>query len=202
MTRFKPLVILFVVWCTVLFLSVSVAQSVPDKKENLTRADREAWREILQWPQFYEEAYVQTNAWVEADDPGGITFWGLGPSRYLVEVQTLLAAYQAVYIYLVYDEEFGDVIMLGFSTVDDADGAYRLGATVEMAGLSSFDEAAGVLAIFSLARGLGDCGTLARYRIDLFSTELLSARSQDCSDNSENAVFDPNEWPLIWPPAD
>lgn len=190
-----------IVLLSIAVLLLVVAQEVPDKKANLTRADREAWLELLQWPQFYEEAYAQTHPFVAADDPGGITFWGLEPSRYLVEVQTYLAAYQAAHIYLVYDEAFGEVSMLGFSTVSETDGAYRLGATVEMAGLSTFDEEEGVLEIFSLARGLGDCGTLARYRIERFSTELLSARSQACSDDPGSAVLDPTAWPLVWPPG-
>ena len=131
------------------------------KMTGLTYQDRKAWRAILKWPDSCEKAFDNRDgAW------SGLTFWPIGPKQYLVEVQCFLAAYQADNMYAWYDEgmEPPRSKFLSFTIYASEDGKKIVQDQVtELAGLSEFNAEQKELWVTSKARGLGDCGSFAKY---------------------------------------
>jgi hypothetical protein len=67
-----------------------------------------------------------------------------------------------------------------------------------VAGLSTFDPEQGVLTVFSKARGVGDCGSLADYRWTGSELELETYRYKGCDDSTAEFV-DPTDYPQVYP---
>ncbi|TVQ05199.1 MAG: DUF1176 domain-containing protein [Leptolyngbya sp. DLM2.Bin27] len=124
--------------------------------------------------------------------------WIMG-DRALVEINCALVAYQMVYAYAVYHPD-GSVQPLSLDVFDpDATGAFGRSREATVGGLADFDPDQGQLTIFSKARGLGDCGSLADYRWSGAELELDTFRYQACSDTAEADLIDPADYPQIYP---
>ncbi len=118
--------------------------------------------------------------------------------RALVEISCALAAYQVVYAYAVYHPDgLVQPLSLDVFYPDDA-GEFGRSSEATVGGLADFDPEQGRLTIFSKARGLGDCGSLADYRWSGGELQLETFRYQSCSATAEDFV-DPADYPQIYP---
>jgi len=196
-----------------ILVSLSQAQNTnnaPEIKigESLTYAERQTWRSILNWPQSYEDSFLQRNGSNKSRDPdsyGGIHVYELEDSRYLVEIESSLAAYQGIYIYMIYNQQWEESSLLSFPYVmNDIDFKnHQISSQIEVGGLPIFDDVTKELEIYSRARGIGGCGSLNRYRFKYASAYLVDVRSQSCDEadaQGENMLIAPHDWPVIWPP--
>jgi hypothetical protein len=173
------------------------AQQVPRKKKNLTRADREAWHKILRWPVEYED---YSRKMYENSDYGGLSFYDLGRGRYLVEVEAYPVAYQAGFIYVIYDERRrpngpGRLLLLkGFESKDKS--GHPLPYSEVSAAVTKFHAKTKVLEIYSKYRAAGDCGLFVRYKFINARPVVIEARRQDCDVSGRRPVQqDPSRWP-------
>lgn len=122
--------------------------------------------------------------------------------RALVELQCALAAYQAVYAYVVYQPD-GTLQPL---TLDlfypNPAGQFDRTSEATVAGLTTFDPDQQVLTVFSKARGMGDCGSLAEYRWTGSDLDLVTFSYQACRDSTSDSTadfVDPSDYPQIYP---
>ena len=67
-----------------------------------------------------------------------------------------------------------------------------------MGGLSTFEPEQNRLTVFSKARGLGDCGSLAEYRWTGDELELETFLYQECDDTAESFI-EPADYPQVYP---
>ncbi|MGB3310911.1 MAG: DUF1176 domain-containing protein [Nodosilinea sp.] len=118
--------------------------------------------------------------------------------RALVELQCARAAYQSVYAYVAVQPD-GTLQPL---TLDlfypNESGQFERTSEATVGGLATFDPEQGLLTVFSKARGLGDCGSLAEYRWAEGVLELATFRYQGCSD-SPGEFVDPADYPQVYP---
>jgi hypothetical protein len=122
-------------------------------------------------------------------------------NRALVEVLCAHAAYQSVYFYGVMDSD-GTLTPLALDGFyPDEAGNFQRVSEPTVGGLASFDPSQGQLAIFSKARGLGDCGSFATYGWTGQDLALETYRYQACNDdpNAMAMAPDPEDFPQIYP---
>jgi uncharacterized protein len=161
-------------------------------KSPSTAKDREAWYAILKWPAECEESFRD----ISKDTAGsGLKFYPLSARKYLVEVLCDRAAYQEVFVFMLYDEETSSAKLLKLKQYDlNSDGSATVTEESEVAGMTEFNEKNKTLKIFAKARGLGDCGSLVTYGFDSGAATVVEARAQACSDNPSAAKADPEKW--------
>lgn len=168
----------------------------PQKKSDLTYADRKAWYQILRWPQEYEDDF---DAVLGVDkDKGWMKFFELAPKKYLVEVQCNLFAYQAGFIYLFYDESVSPPTarLLTFKSFYRDNKQVKTQEEALVAGLPEFSPRTGELSVWTKGRGLGDCGAWAVYRIEGGRAVLQEFRAKDDCDGK---YVDPKQYPRLYP---
>lgn len=118
--------------------------------------------------------------------------------RALVELQCARAAYQSVYAFVALQPD-GTVQSLPLEVFyPDESGQFERTSETTVGGLASFDPETSVLTVFSKARGLGDCGSLAEYRWTGDALELATFRYQACGDSPEESI-DPADFPQVYP---
>ncbi|WP_017297031.1 DUF1176 domain-containing protein [Nodosilinea nodulosa] len=118
--------------------------------------------------------------------------------RALVELECTLAAYQAVYAYVVYQPD-GTLQPLKLDVFyPNQAGQFDRTSEATVAGLVEFDPKQGLLTVFSKARGVGDCGSLAEYQWTGSELKLATFRYQECSDSPAEFV-EPSDYPQIYP---
>jgi hypothetical protein len=189
--------------CLLACLAISLSAltswaQVPRKKTDLKMADREAWRKILKWPDKYEEEFKESYTY---EFPyAGLEFYSLGHAKYIVEIYVYLAAYQGTAIFMYYDETKGSASpakLLKFKTYDlDEKGRVINGYETELAGERNFNSRTKELEIITKGRGIGDCGSLFRYRFVGGRPVPVEARVMACS-NKANPITDPHKWPRV-----
>lgn len=132
-------------------------------KRNLRWVDRAAWQRVLKWPADWEDEY-RHSAPGEQKSPG-MDFHALGARRWLIEVQISLAAYQGEQIFYCLDESRATPCwrLLRFPLWSFPVDKPVKETTTRLLGISGFDERRHELTNFCKFRGIGDCGTLARY---------------------------------------
>ncbi len=123
--------------------------------------------------------------------------YGMG-DRALVELVCAQAAYQSVYAYTVYQADGSWQPLRLDVFAPDETGNFVRSSPATLGGLSEFDPEQGLLTVFSKARGLGDCGSLADYRWQGNELELATFRYQECSDSPGERV-DPADYPQVYP---
>ncbi|CAN5895746.1 hypothetical protein BH23GEM7_BH23GEM7_12670 [soil metagenome] len=156
----------------------------PLPRTDLTPEDRAAWYQLLAWPEECERSFVPTN---EAD--GGLTFYPLAEGRSLVEVVCLVAAYQRSHLYLMYDERTTppQARLLRFPTYVLQPGqSWAPHQSAELTGIPEFDAAGDELTVLTRFRGVGDCGSVARYGFEGGQPVLLDFRGKvECDGRAE-----------------
>ncbi|MEA5452140.1 DUF1176 domain-containing protein [Leptolyngbya sp. CCNP1308] len=119
--------------------------------------------------------------------------------RALVELVCANAAYQAVYAYVAYQPD-GSWQPLSLDVFyPDETGQFVRTSEGTVGGLATFDPEQGLLTVFSKARGIGDCGSLADYRWSGGELALETFRYQECSDSPEENFVDPADYPQVYP---
>ncbi|MGG6240537.1 DUF1176 domain-containing protein [Nodosilinea sp. AN01ver1] len=118
--------------------------------------------------------------------------------RALVELQCATAAYQSVYAYVAVQPD-GSLQPLTLDLFYPSEaGPFERTSEPTVGGLTSFDPETGLLTVFSKARGVGDCGSLAEYRWTGNELELATFRYQECSD-SPGEFVEPADYPQVYP---
>lgn len=128
----------------------------------MTLADRALWFARLGWSQDCENAFAQTRL----TDDGGVEIHRLPTGASLAVVRCALGAYQPSSVVLLFDERAptGGATTLEFPTFESVDGKSLAPArTRELFGEIDWLADAHSIAVLSLARQIGDCGTWARY---------------------------------------
>ncbi|MBE9139893.1 DUF1176 domain-containing protein [Nodosilinea sp. LEGE 07088] len=116
----------------------------------------------------------------------------------MVEIVCARAAYQLVYTYGVYQPD-GTLQPLTLDVFyPDEAGQMTRTSDPTIGGLADFDGASAELTVFSKARGLGDCGSLAEYHWTGRELELLTYRYQECMDAAADFIK-PADYPQIYP---
>ncbi len=154
--------------------------------------DRAAWYARLQWTQECEQDHREN----PPAQGSGLQLYSIGQQQYLVEIECFRAAYQASYNFMLYDLQNlpGRATLIRFPVFDGD----RWHLETAIAGLPAFNPKTKELAIFSKARGMGDCGQLLRYRFPAGAPELMEVRARNCSpDLPTDKVPPPQDWPLV-----
>lgn len=121
-----------------------------------------------------------------------------GGDRALVELVCANAAYQSVYAYVAYQPDgLWQPLSLDVFYPDET-GQFVRASEGTVAGLATFDPEQERLTVFSKARGVGDCGSLADYRWAGGELALETFRYQECSD-SPGELVEPADYPQIYP---
>jgi hypothetical protein len=165
------------------------------KKENLTYADRVAWRSRLNWPSDCESTFDYPDK-----SFAGLSFYELSPSHNLVQVTCNLGTYQGTYVFMLLDESGSPPKskLLHFTTYEDSgeSGSGRLQKveSTQLVGTPEFDQGAKQLRVLNKFRGLGDCGFQASYVFSQGQPELTLLQGKlDC----DRKIVSPREWKKI-----
>lgn len=183
------------------FVAVFICQAaaqVSAPKTNLTRADRESWRKVLQWPDEFEDRWKGSWKYTNSES-GGLSFYQLGRGKYLVAINTWDSGYQPFYIFMYYDEltksaKPARLLKVRRYDRDDEDEHVSSRMITEVEGYPAFDEQRKELEIFSKARATGDCGSVVTYKVVRARLIPTAARVQACYDNNSQWVLDPRRW--------
>jgi hypothetical protein len=168
------------------FAPCAAAQGVPRVKENVTRAERAAWRDVLAWPEACEEAYRAS--YPEGETYGGLEFHRLGRGRYLLEVVCDGGGIQPSAVFMLYDasrpRRARALRLKGFE------------GGAEVRALTKFVPRTRELLLMSKADATGTCGLFVRYSFRGATPRVLEARRQDdCGD--PDGTPDTGRWPRV-----
>jgi hypothetical protein len=173
------------------------------KKTELTIADREAWRKVLQWPAELEEQWQRSRT-DKKSEASGLSFFGLGQGNYLVAIEVHESAYQPRYVFMYYSESVGRKTTPGrllklktYERDDDDAGTISMKLMTEVEGVVTFDSTQKQLVFYTKGRGTEDCGSLVRYRIFPNRTIPVEARAHACYDDYSLGVTDPLRWKKV-----
>lgn len=160
--------------------------------------ERARWRALLQWPDACEADHASAVRILELTD-GRVRAFDLGARRTLVEVGCAHGAYQDTLLYYLHDAartppKTTRLSLPGYEAVDDEWEPREL---TDAAGEASFDAARRTLTLFTRARGLGDCGSVARYRVQGDKLALVDFRGRAC-DGEPEAAPPPDKWPRVF----
>lgn len=128
--------------------------------------------------------------------PEAAEVYPLDREKYLVEILCFMGAYQGNYQYLLFFPHNSTVKKISFTTFTMQLENRRLTNSFTLVGTPHFELEKKTLSVYSLARGLGDCGSFARYRWEDFGFKLLEYRSKSKCDGK---YLPPEEYPLIYP---
>lgn len=161
--------------------------------------ERARWRTALAWPDDCESQHQSAVKLLELND-GRVRVFDLGGRRSLVEVGCARGAYQDSLLYYLYDESRTppQVTRLALPSYEAVDDEWEPTELTEATGAASFDTARKLLTLRTLARGLGDCGSIARYRVQGTKLVLVDFRGRGCDGEPENAP-PAEKWPRVFP---
>src|SRR5215212_2804121 len=104
MQRIKTMKLKLIIACTFMVFCAWVCMAqVPNKKTELTLADREAWQKALGWPVELEQQWRRSRTTNEPTQ-SGLVFHSLGQWNYLVVIEVQESAYQPRYLFMHYSE--------------------------------------------------------------------------------------------------
>ncbi|AMW29895.1 DUF1176 domain-containing protein [Arthrospira platensis] len=139
--------------------------------------------------------------------PGGSSFpfqvgsfaYPLGTQGYLVQLLCFQAAYQNNYNFFV-DRETNQGVNVGrvkLPKFEINSSGQRVETQMdEVVGLVDYEPVQGVLTVFTKYRGIGDCGSFAKYQWDQVDFKAIEYREKsDCDGN----FVDPENYPQIYP---
>ena len=123
----------------------------------------------------------------------------LGDRRWLVQFRCFLGAYQGGYEFYLYDSSAAPVQVKSLTLrryQENASGIRAWSQEREVAGLTRFAPSQQQLSIFTKSRGLGDCGTFARYKLQADELKLQEYRVKEACDGR---FVEPEKYPKIYP---
>lgn len=174
----------------------------------ITYWHRVLWRSVLRWSDDYYSHFAKDYETGEIDENhkgSGLEFYPLGNNKWLLEVVVGFGAYQGTYRYYFLDESgnqksWQEVLFRTLYWNDS--GEIRETREPELFGIPSFDFESGLITTFVKGRGIGDCGSLIKYRFSDGETELLEYRHRDLPDFDEELDFENIPPPEEWLPVD
>jgi hypothetical protein len=179
--------------------SICAAQ-VPQKKTDLTVADREAWHKVLRWPAQFEEQWRRSRT-ANDRDQSGLAFYRLGHGNYLVQIEVQESSYQPRYLFMHYAESGKTPARLLkfkiYEKDDDEAGTISTKVSDEVEGVPFFDEKKKQLVFHTKGRGTEDCGSLVRYAITPTRAVPIEARLHACFDDYSLGITDPMRWTKV-----
>ncbi|WP_346289959.1 DUF1176 domain-containing protein [Sphaerothrix gracilis] len=141
------------------------------------------------------------DGYLEAETLDDSEVYVLSADQYLVQFLCNFAAYQGVYEFLIYTDDGADAVVTPLELtvyVPDETGQFTPMSDRLVAGLPFFDTEEQVLTNFTKGRGIGDCGSFARYEWNGELLELIEYRYREC--DSEGAPFiEPEDYPQVYP---
>jgi hypothetical protein len=175
--------------------TVCFAQS-PQKKTDLTVADREAWQKVLRWPVELEEQWRRSRTTNDREQ-SGLVFHSLGQGKYLVQIEVHESSYQPHYLFMYYAEA-GQSRLLEFKTYErNKAGEISSKVATEVAGIPTFDAAKKQLVFLTKGRGTEDCGSIVTYKITRTGAIPTEARAHACHNDYSLGVTDPVRWEKV-----
>src|SRR5215203_5435247 len=161
MQRIKIMKLKLIIACTFMVFCAWICMAqVPNKKTELTVADREAWQKVLRWPVEMEEQWRRSRTTNDREQ-SGLTFYSLGAGNYLVAIEVHESAYQPRYLFMHYSEAGKTPARLlklkTYELDDDAEGTISTKVSAEVEGVATFDTAKKQLVLHTKGRGTGDC---------------------------------------------
>jgi hypothetical protein len=163
------------------------------KKTDLVYKERQQWRKVLKWPDSCEADFENREGTY-----AGMEFYELSPGKYVVEVECFLAAYQANIMYLYYDETTRPVTskVLTFTVYDKVGNRIVAQRMTDLGGSGEFNEQTKELTFSTMFRGVGDCGSIARYGFRNGTTVLKEFRAKfKCDGKADDEKY----YPVIFP---
>lgn len=122
----------------------------------------------------------------------------LADNKYLVEFLCFLGAYQGNYQYFIYENTENSQIHL--LTLDDyyidESGEIKPEKVNFITGLPTYNSEEKTLVLLTKYRGLGDCGSLAKYKLQENKLKLLEYRIKK---NCDGVYLDPEKYSRIYP---
>jgi len=187
--------ILCVSFIVMLYGAVCVAQA-PQKKTELTVADREAWQKVLRWPVELEEQWRRSRTTNDREQ-GGLVFYSLGRGTYLVQIEVHESYYQPHYVFMHYAES-GQARLLKLKTYErDKAGSVSTKISTEVAGIPTFDAEKKQLVFYTKGRGTADCGSIVRFKITSTRAIPTEARAHPCHNDYSLGITDPDRWKKV-----
>ncbi len=184
----------------VIFCGTVCFAQVPQKKTELTVADREAWQKVLRWPVELEEQWRRSRTTNDREQ-SGLAFHDLGRGNYLVAIEVHESAYQPRYIFMHYSESGATPARLlklkTYERDDDEAGTISTKVSAEVEGVATFDAAKKQLMVLTKGRGTGDCGSLVRYNITSMRAVPAEVRAHACFDDYALGITDPKRWQRV-----
>ena len=169
---------------------------VPQKKTELTVADREAWQKVLGWPVELEEQWRRSRTTNDRDQ-SGLVFHSLGQGNYLVQIEVHESSYQPHFLFMHYSKS-GEARLLKLKTYErDKKGEVSTKVSTEVAGIPTFDAAKKQLVFYTMGRGTADCGSIVRYDITPTRAIPTEARAHACHNDYSLGVNDPLRWEKV-----
>ncbi len=174
---------------------------------------RANWYKRLQWPAACEQEHKQQFGGDNGPPPGGAGKNGYGVDIYRLEgkgrlavVQCSLAAYQATFVVLRFEQgkdKPGRLLALTDYERDASGKATPVqdDSDHERAGLPTFHPATRTLTFLTYGRGLGDCGSLVTYGFREDRAVVIDARAYYCFDDPKKIITDPKKWPEVKTPS-
>ncbi|WP_086933618.1 DUF1176 domain-containing protein [Agarilytica rhodophyticola] len=164
----------------------------------LKNYDRDLWSGPDGWDQ-QQWSWKRKLRWDKACDyVADIETYPLQNNTQLVQVMCVPGAYQPTYYLFTYDAATKTAKQLLLGDTANTDNSK------EVVGNISFTVENLRLAIHSLSRGVGDCGSYRVYQMADAVTppRLIEKREQACSEsplpeNPPAELFDPKRWPLV-----
>lgn len=179
----------------ILFLILGCQKQVKESEE-LTSISVEKKQEILEI--IYKQPKINLcNQQQDKDlskDSANIST--LNNELYLVEILCFLGAYQSNYQYILFDKNSKHIKIINFDTFENSTDNLKLTNTNTLTGTTKFDPSTQILIIETKTRGLGDCGSFAKYQWKNNQFELQEYRYKP---NCDEVYISPENYPLIYP---
>lgn len=149
----------------------------------------------------YWDAEAQREVYEPTEPVGGhhvrgtYTVYDIGPGEAVVDIACDLGVYQGPHV-LVHIQQRRVALLNGLGVGMEGE---PYGPPSAVYTTPYFEGGPRSFATFEKARGSGDCGMLARYRIAAFGeADLVEARARECDGRPEDAP--PAEaWPVVYP---
>lgn len=168
------------------------------------KAQRARLRDMLGWPDDCEAAFADLVSPEGGDRKtlgSGVETHPLEGGRTLYCVLCDQAAYQSVYVVVLQEKAGGPGRLLRFPLYDKDGAKIVRSEENQLVGALDFVPRTGELAVFSKARGIGDCGSYVRYAFPATGPSpvtVVEARVRGCSQKPPEAtMIDPGTWPLV-----
>lgn len=122
--------------------------------------------------------------------------FSINNDQYLVEILCFLGAYQGNYQYILFSKDSENIEIISFDSFDDSTDNLKLINTSTLTGTTEFEPSTQTLILDTKTRGLGDCGSFAKYQWKNNKFQLQEYRYKaDC----DEVYLAPQDYPLIYP---